>query len=156
VLGGWLDALFGWRLVFSRSGAVLAAAVMGFPLMVRAVRQALEAVDTRLEQAARTLGASPWDVWMRVTLPLMLPGILSGAVLAFAAALGDFGATITFAGNVRGETQTLSLAIYSLTQTPGGEQAALRLVWLSVALALAALWVAEACSRRVQRLLGRP
>ncbi len=116
---------------------------MSFPLMVRAIRLALEAVDRGLEAAARTLGASRLDVFASVTLPLMLPGIVSGCIVAFAAALGDFGATITFVGNVEGETQTLSLAIYSLTQTPDGDAAALRLVLISLMLALAALFVSE-------------
>jgi molybdate transport system permease protein len=154
-LGAWLQEWFGLRLVFTRWGAALAAAVMSFPLMVRAIRLALEAVDRGLEQAARTLGASRLDVFLTVTLPLMLPGILSGCVVAFAAALGDFGATITFAGNVQGETQTLSLAIYSLTQTPGGEAAALRLVLVSLALALAAMVVSERLAQRVRRQIGQ-
>ena len=128
---------------------------MSFPLMVRAIRLALEAVDTRLEAAARTLGASRFDVFVSVTLPLMLPGIVSGGIVAFAAALGDFGATITFVGNVEGETQTLSLAIYSLTQTPDGEAAALRLVVISLLLALSALIASDALARRVRRYIGR-
>lgn len=154
-LGHWLLEHFGLRLVFTRWGAVLAAAVMSFPLMVRAIRLSLEAVDRHLEAAAFTLGASRRDVFFSVTLPLMLPGVLSGAIVAFAAALGDFGATITFVGNVQGETQTLSLAIYSLMQTPEGDAAATRLVVLSLLLALAALMVSEWLARRVQRMLGR-
>jgi molybdate transport system permease protein len=154
-LGAWLNDVLGVRFVFTRSGAILAAAVMSFPLMVRAIRLALEAVDTRLEAAARTLGASRFDVFRNVTLPLMLPGIVSGCILAFAAALGDFGATITFVGNVEGETQTLSLAIYSLTQTPDGEAAALRLVVISLLLALSALIASDALARRVRRYIGR-
>lgn len=154
-IGGWLYDVLGIRLIFTRSGAALAAAVMSFPLLVRAIRLALEAVDRRLEAAARTLGASRLDVFTTVTLPLMLPGILSGCVIAFAAALGDFGATITFVGNVEGETQTLSLAIYSLTQSPGGDAAALRLVLISLTLALAALFVSEWLARRVRRFIGR-
>jgi molybdate transport system permease protein len=154
-LGSWLNDVLGVRFVFTRSGAILAAAVMSFPLMVRAIRLALEAVDTRLEAAARTLGASRFDVFRNVTLPLMLPGIVSGCILAFAAALGDFGATITFVGNVEGETQTLSLAIYSLTQTPDGEAAALRLVVISLLLALSALIASDALARRVRRYIGR-
>jgi molybdate transport system permease protein len=137
-IGGWLLETFGVRLIFTRWGAAVAAAVMSFPLMVRAIRLALEAVDRGLESAARTLGASRFDVFVSVTLPLMLPGIVSGCIVAFAAALGDFGATITFVGNVQGETQTLSLAIYSLTQTPDGDAAALRLVVISLVLALSA------------------
>jgi len=154
-VGGWLSETFGVRLIFTRWGAALAAAVMAFPLMVRAIRLALEAVDTGLEAAARTLGASRLDTFLNVTLPLMLPGILSGAIVAFAAALGDFGATITFVGNVQGETQTLSLAIYSLAQSPDGDAAALRLVLISLALAVSALALSEALARRVRHQLGR-
>jgi len=154
-LGGWLYETFGLRLIFTRWGAALAAAVMSFPLMVRAIRLALEAVDRGLEAAARTLGASRLDVFATVTLPLMLPGIISGCIVAFAAALGDFGATITFVGNVQGETQTLSLAIYSLTQTPDGDAAALRLVAISLVLAVTALFVSELLARRVRRYIGR-
>jgi molybdate transport system permease protein len=155
-IGGWLNETFGLRLIFSRSGAALAAAVMSFPLMVRAIRLALDAVDRRLEDAARTLGASRLDVFTNVTLPLMLPGIVSGGIVAFAAALGDFGATITFVGNVEGETQTLSLAIYSLAQSPDGDRAALRLVLISLVLALVALFMSEWLARRVRRYIGRP
>jgi molybdate transport system permease protein len=154
-LGGWLYEQFGLRLIFTKTGAAVAAAVMSFPLMVRAIRLALEAVDRGLEFAARTLGASRLDVFVTVTLPLMLPGILSGAIVAFAAALGDFGATITFVGNIPGETQTLSLAIYSIAQTPDGEAAALRLVLIALALSLAALAISEWTARRVRRWLGR-
>lgn len=154
-LGGWLYDVFGVRLVFTRWGAALAAAVMSFPLMVRAIRLALEAVDRGLEAAARTLGAAPLDVFFSVTLPLMLPGIVSGCIVAFAAALGDFGATITFVGNVQGETQTLSLAIYSLTQSPEGDAAALRLVVISLVLALLALLASELLAQRVRRYIGR-
>jgi molybdate transport system permease protein len=154
-IGGWLHEHFGIRLIFTRWGAALAAAVMSFPLMVRAIRLALEAVDRGLEAAARTLGASRVDVFFSVTLPLMLPGILSGCIVAFAAALGDFGATITFVGNVQGETQTLSLAIYSLTQTPGGDAAALRLVVISLAVALLALLASERLAHRVRLFIGR-
>jgi len=154
-IGGWLYETFGLRLIFTRWGAAVAAAVMSFPLMVRSIRLALEAVDRGLEFAARTLGASRLDVFSSVTLPLMLPGIVTGVIVAFAAALGDFGAIITFVGNVQGETQTLSLAIYSLSQTPNGDAAALRLVVISLTLALGALFVSEALARRVQRMLGR-
>lgn len=154
-IGGWLYETFGLRLIFTRWGAAVAAAVVSFPLMVRSIRLALEAVDRGLEFAARTLGASRFDVFLSVTLPLMLPGIVSGCIIAFAAALGDFGATITFVGNVQGETQTLSLAIYSLTQTPDGDAAALRLVLISLTLALVALFIAEHLARRVRRYMGR-
>ncbi|HTT09914.1 MAG TPA: molybdate ABC transporter permease subunit [Burkholderiaceae bacterium] len=154
-IGGWLYETFGLRLIFTRWGAAVAAAVMSFPLMVRSIRLALEAVDRGLEFAARTLGASRLDVFFSVTLPLMLPGVLTGSIVAFASSLGDFGATITFVGNVAGETQTLSLAIYSLAQTPDGEAAALRLVLISLVLALSALFVSEMLARRVRRMLGR-
>jgi len=154
-LGGWLHETLGVRLIFTRWGAALAAAVMSFPLVVRAIRLALEAVDRGLEAAARTLGASRTDVFLRITLPLMLPGIVSGSIVAFAAALGDFGATITFVGNVQGETQTLSLAIYSLTQTPGAEAAAARLVLVALAMAVGALFASELLARRVRRYIGR-
>jgi molybdate transport system permease protein len=153
-VGGGLYETFGLRLIFTTEGAAVAAAVMGFPLMVRAIRQALEAVDPGLEFAARTLGAGRFDVFRSVTLPLMLPGILAGAIVAFAAALGEFGATITFVGNVDGETRTLPLAIYTATQSPDGDAVAARLVTISFALALGGLVLAEAVSLRVRRLLG--
>jgi len=154
-LGHWLDVVFGVRLVFTTKGAALAAAVMSFPLMVRAIRLALEAVDSGLEQAARTLGATPWDTFRSVTLPLMLPGILSGAVVAFAASLGEFGATITFVSNIEGETRTLPLAIYTATQMPDGDAIAARLVAIAFALAVAMLLLAEWLARRVERAIGR-
>ncbi len=154
-LGGWLYETLGLRLIFTRYGAALAAAVMSFPLMVRAIRLALEAVDRRLEFAARTLGATRTDVFLSITLPLMLPGIVSGCIIAFASALGDFGATITFVGNIPGETQTLSLAIYSLAQTPDGDAAALRLVVIALVLAVGALFVSELLARRVRAWIGR-
>ena len=153
--GRWLSNTFDWQFVFTFRGAVLAAAVMALPLMVRAIRQSLEAVDGGLEAAARTLGASRARVFATVTVPLMAPGLLSGAVLGFAASLGEFGATITFVSNVPGETQTLPLAIYSALQQPGGDDAAARLVMLAVLLALAALATAQWCHRRVQRWLGQ-
>jgi molybdate transport system permease protein len=124
---------------------------MGFPLMVRAIRLAIEGVDRHLEEAAATLGATPWWTLATITLPLALPGILSGMVLAFAKALGEFGATITFVSNIPGETQTLALAIYSLTQTPGGDTHAMRLIWLSLAVSVVALLVSEALARRIAR-----
>lgn len=154
-LGAPLEEWFGIRLVFTSDAVVLATAVMGFPLIVRAVRLGLENVDEGLEAAARTLGAGRWDVFFTVTLPLMLPGILAGAVVAFAAGLGEFGAVITFASNVPGETQTLPLAIYTATQTPGGEATAARLAGISFALALAGLLLAELIARRMHRWLGR-
>jgi len=154
-LGAWLDQTFGIRLIFTTSGAVVAAAVMSFPLMVRAIRLSLEAVDSGLEWAARTLGATRLDAFMSVTLPLMLPGIVSGCMVAFAASLGEFGATITFASNIEGETRTLPLAIYTAIQTPDGDRVALRLVMLSLTLAIGALALAEVADRRIRRMLGR-
>jgi len=151
VVGAWLARAFGVTFAFRWTGAALAAAVMGFPLMVRAIRLAIEGVDRHLEEAAATLGASPWWTLATITLPLALPGILSGMVLAFAKALGEFGATITFVSNIPGETQTLALAIYSLTQTPGGDTHAMRLIWLSLAVSVAALLVSEALARRIVR-----
>jgi molybdate transport system permease protein len=154
-VGGLLEDWFGLRLVFTTGGAALATAVMSFPLIVRAVRLSLEAVDPGLEDAARSLGAGPLDRFLTVTLPLISPGILSGAITAFAAGLGEFGAVITFASNIPGETQTLPLAIYAATQTPGGEATAAKLAFVSFALAVAGLLLAELVSRRMQRLLGR-
>ena len=153
LVGGWL-AEVGIVFAFRWTGAALACAVMGFPLMVRAMRLSIEAVDARLEQAAATLGARPLAVFLTVTLPLSLPGILAGAVLAFAKAMGEFGATITFVSNIPGETQTLPAAIYTLTQVPGGEAGALRLTLISVALSMAALLLSELLARRIGRRLG--
>ncbi|MFZ5456034.1 MAG: molybdate ABC transporter permease subunit [Pseudomonadota bacterium] len=155
-LGAWLKDTFGIQLIFTTEGVVVAAAVMAFPLMVRAIRLSLDGVDRGLELAARTLGASRIDVLCTITLPMMLPGILSGAMMAFAASLGEFGATITFASNIEGETRTLPLAIYTATQTPDGDAIALRLVGLSMALAVAAIILSEWLNRRTQRWLGRP
>ncbi len=136
---------------FRWTGAALAAAVMAFPLMVRAIRLSIEAVDPKLEQASATLGASgPW-VFATVTLPLVLPGILAGAILAFAKAMGEFGATITFVSNIPGQTQTLPTAIYTFLQVPGGEASALRLVVIAVAVSMAALLLSEIVARRVAR-----
>lgn len=154
-LGAPLEAWFGVRLVFTTEGAALATAVMSFPLVVRAVRLGLEAADPGLEAAAATLGAGPLDRFAHVTLPLMSPGVLAGAVTAFAAGLGEFGAVITFASNIPGETQTLPLAIYAATQTPGGEATAARLAAVSFGLAAAGLLLAEWVARRMGRLLGR-
>ncbi|HUC68770.1 MAG TPA: ABC transporter permease subunit, partial [Stellaceae bacterium] len=139
---------------FTWKGAAIASAVMGFPLLVRAIRLSLETVDRGLEAAARTLGAKPWRVFLTVTLPLTLPGILTGAILAFARSLGEFGATITFVSNIPGETRTLPLAIYTLSQTPDGDAAALRLVILSFLLAMAALVTSEILARRMLVRLG--
>ncbi len=153
-LGRLLYDLFGVGLPVTWEGAALAAAVMAFPLMVRAMRLSLESVDRRLEAAARTLGAGPTGVFLTITLPLMAPGIVVGALLGFARSLGEFGATITFAANIPGETRTLPLALYTLTQTPGGEGAALRLTALSVALSLAALAASEFTARRLRARIG--
>lgn len=150
--GAWLAEL-GVVFAFRWTGAALACAVMGFPLMVRAMRLSLEAVDARIEQAAATLGAGPFAVFLTVTLPLALPGVLAGAVLAFAKAMGEFGATITFVSNIPGETQTLPSAIYTLTQVPGGEGPALRLTLISVALSVAALLISEFLAARAARRL---
>ncbi|MBP0447015.1 molybdate ABC transporter permease subunit [Roseomonas sp. SSH11] len=155
-VGSLLDEWFGMRLVFTTSGASLATAVMSFPLIVRAVRLSLDAVDPGLEAAARTLGAGPIDRFATITLPLIAPGILSGAITAFAAGLGEFGAVITFASNIPGETQTLPLAIYAATQTPGGEAVAARLAAISFALAVAGLLLADLAGKRLAGFLGRP
>ncbi len=150
-IGGWLYDHLGITLIFTWKGAALAAAVMAFPLMVRAIRLSLEAVDRKLEAAARTLGASPFDVFLSITLPLALPGVLVGVVLAFARGLGEFGATIIFVGNIPGQTRTIPIAIYTLTQDPGGDLAALRLSIISVVLALVALIASEVLARRIDR-----
>jgi molybdate transport system permease protein len=155
VIGGWLHRELGIQVAFTTGGAALATAVMTFPLMVRAIRLALENVDPGLEAAARTLGAGALDRFFSITLPLMLPGILAGAVTAFAAGLGEFGAVITFASNIPGVTRTLPLALYTAIQSPGGDATALRLAILSMILGLLGLLAAEALSRRVRRLLGR-
>jgi molybdate transport system permease protein len=157
---GWIGAplweWFGVTFAFRWTGAALAAGVMAFPLLVRAIRLAIEAVDPKLEEAAATLGASRLVVFATVTLPLILPGIIAGAVLAFAKAMGEFGATITFVANIPGETQTLPTAIYSFLQVPGGDAAALKLVLISVAVAMLALALSEWLSRRVAgRIAGR-
>ena len=147
-LGSWLEAQFGLVLVFRWTGAALAAAVMALPLMVRAMRLSIEAVDRRLVDAARTLGARPWRAFLTVTLPLSAPGIAAGAMLGFARSLGEFGATITFASNIMGETRTLPLAIYSGLQLPGAEAQVARLSLISIALSLAALVISELLVRR--------
>ncbi len=146
-IGAFLDQHFGIVLAFRWTGAALACAVMGFPLMVRAIALSIEAIDERLEQAAATLGAGRLAVFATVTLPLALPGILAGIVLSFARSLGEFGATITFVSNIPGETQTIPSAIYSLIQTPGGDGAALRLTVISVLISLGALVLSEAIAR---------
>jgi len=154
-IGGWLDRQFDIQLVFTTAGAALATAVMSFPLMVRTIRVSLDAVDRRLEDAARTLGAGPLDRFTSVTLPLMLPGVLAGAVTAFAAGLGEFGAVITFVSNIPGETRTLPLALYTAIQTPGGEALAARIALVSFSLGLAGLVAAEWLARRLRRALGQ-
>ena len=154
-LGAWLESAFGVRLAFTTAGAALATAVMTFPLMVRAVRLSLESIDPGLEDAARTLGAGPFDRFCTVTLPLMAPGIVAGAIIAFAAGLGEFGAVITFASNIPGETRTLPLALYTALQSPGGDALAARLAALSFLLGLTGLVLAEWVSRVLRRRVGR-
>jgi len=154
-IGGWLERWFGIELIFTRNGAALASAVMSFPLMVRAIRISLEHTDRGLEEAARTLGAGPLDRFASITLPLILPGLLAGSITAFSAALGEFGAVITFVSNIPGETRTLPLALYSALQEPGGERSAARLAILSVVLGLGGLLLSEWLARRVRRMLGR-
>lgn len=149
-VGQWLETV-GIVFSFRWTGAALAAAIMAFPLMVRAIRLAIEAVDPRLEAAAGTLGASPSWVFATVTLPLILPGVLAGSILAFAKAIGEFGATITFVSNIPGQTQTVPSAIYALLQAPGGEAAAGRLVLVSITVAMTALLLSEVLARRVAR-----
>jgi molybdate transport system permease protein len=154
-IGAWLERVFGIELIFTRNGAALATAVMSFPLMVRALRISLENVDRGLEDAARTLGAGAIDRFATITLPLMLPGVLAGTITSFSAALGEFGAVITFVSNIPGETRTLPLALYTALQTPGGDAAAARLAFISIALGLSGLLLSEWFARRVRRLLGR-
>jgi molybdate transport system permease protein len=155
MVGSFLAEHFGIVFAFRWTGAALACGVMSFPLLVRPIRLSIEAVDRKLEQAAGTLGASPWKVFATVTLPLAMPGVLAGMVLGFAKAIGEFGATITFVSNIPGETQTISSAIYSLIQTPDGDTAALRLVIISIGIAVAALIASEWFARRAtQRLHG--
>ena len=153
LVGGWLADHLGIVFAFRWTGAALACGVMSFPLLVRPIRLSIEAVDRKLEQAASTLGAPPWRVFLTVTLPLALPGIVAGMVLGFAKAIGEFGATITFVSNIPGETQTISAAIYSLTQVPNGDAAALRLVIVSIAIAMIALIASEILARRATRRL---
>lgn len=150
-IGAWLQAWFGVTVLFRWTGAAIAAGVMALPLMVRAMRISIEAVDRRLENAARTLGAGPWRVFWTLTLPLSVPGVLAGAVLGFARSIGEFGATITFVSNVPGETQTLPLAIYSALQQPGADAMVWRLSCVSVGLSLLALIVSELLTRRAGR-----
>lgn len=153
-VGSFLEEAFGLVFAFRWTGAALAAAVMAFPLMVRAMRLSIEAVDVKLEEAASTLGASRFWVFFTVTLPLILPGIIAGAILAFAKAMGEFGATITFVSNIPGQTQTLPSAIYAFLQVPDGEASAFRLVLVSIAIAMAALLLSEFVSARVARRIS--
>ena len=150
-IGGFLDQYFGIVFSFRWTGAALACGIMGFPLMVRAIRLSIEAVDHRLEAAAGTLGANPLWVYATITLPLILPGVIAGMILSFAKAMGEFGATITFVSNIPGETETLPSAIYTFIQVPGGESGALRLTLVSVVIAMAALVASEVLARRVTR-----
>jgi molybdate transport system permease protein len=154
-IGAWLHDQFGLRLAFSRAGAVLAVAVMSFPIMVRAIRISFDHMDAGLIEAARSLGAGRIDRLFSITLPLLLPGILGGAVTAFAAGLGEFGAVITFASNIPGETQTLPLALYTALQMPGGDAAAARIALISFALGLSGLLLSDALTRRMRRKMGR-
>jgi molybdate transport system permease protein len=154
-VGAFLYETFGVRLVFTAAGASLATATMAFPLMVRAIRLSVDALDPGLDEAARTLGAGKLDRFFTISLPLILPGILAGGMIAFAASLGEFGAVITFASNVPGETQTLPLAIYSAVQRPDGEAMAARLAAISITLAFAGLLLSEYLARRVKRMMGR-
>lgn len=153
-VGGWLHGTFGITVAFSWEGAVVASAVMAFPLMVRAIRLSLEAADRGLEAAARTLGSGPVRIFLTVTLPLIAPGILTGCILGFARSLGEFGATITFVSNIEGETRTLPLALFTAAQTPDGETGALRLILVSAALAMLALLGSELAAARLRRRLG--
>ncbi len=153
-IGSWLLSTFGIAIAFTWQGAVLASGVMAFPLMVQPVRLAFRMIDIRLEQAATTLGATPLRAFFTITLPLAFPGIVAGSMLCFSRSLGEFGATMAFVGNIPGETRTLPLAIYSFANVPNGEAAAMRLAVLSIVLALGALIVSHAISRRAERLLG--
>ena len=154
-LGGWLFSTFGIRFAFNWTGAALASAIITFPFQVRAIRLSLEAADPGLSDAAKTLGAGPFDRFVNLTLPLALPGILAGLLTAFAASLGEFGAIITFVSNIPGVTRTLPLAIYSAIQSPGGEAEAARLCLLSIALALIAVFAAEFAARAARRRISR-
>ena len=153
-IGAFLAEDLGIVLSFRWTGAALACAIMGFPLLVRAIRLSLETVDRKLEAAAATLGANPVWVFLVVTLPLIVPGIIAGMVLSFAKAMGEFGATITFVSNIPGETQTLPTAIYTYTQVPGGENGALRLTMVSILISIGALSISEWMARRVRRSLS--
>ncbi|ADT88593.1 molybdate ABC transporter permease subunit [Vibrio furnissii] len=153
-IGQWLNAWFGISFSFSWRGAVLACVVIALPLMVRSIRLSLEGVDPKLEQAARTLGASPLKVFVTITLPLTLPGVITGVMLSFARSLGEFGATISFVSNIPGETQTIPLAMYNFLETPGAEMEAARLCVISIVIALLSLFISEWVSRRMKHKLG--
>lgn len=155
LIGHWLKQHFGITIAFTWLGAAIASAVMGFPLMVRSTRLAMSQIDRKLELAAQSLGASPWRVFFTITLPLAMPGIVTGLILAFSRSLGEFGATITFVGNIEGETRTLPLAIYTYTQMPGGDMIAMRLVVISILIALSALIVSNLLERRMAKKMGR-
>jgi len=155
LIGKWLHEVFGITIAFTWIGAVVASAVMAFPLMVRSTRLAISQVDSGLETAAQSLGAHPFRVFFTVTLPLAMPGVVTGLILAFSRSLGEFGATITFVGNIEGETRTLPLAIYTYTQIPGGDMPAMRLVILSMVIALGALMVSEVLERKASKRIGR-
>lgn len=150
-VGSFLAETFGIVLSFRWTGAALACAVMGFPLMVRSIRLSIEAVDRKLEEAAGTLGASPFWIFLTITLPLILPGVIAGAILAFAKAMGEFGATITFVSNIPGETQTLSAAIYTFTQVPGGDVGAMRLTIVAILISFAALLASEFLAQKIAK-----
>src|SRR5688572_3961433 len=154
-IGAWLDQTFGIVFAFRWTGAALACAVMGFPLMVRAIRLSVESVDRKLEDAAGTLGANGAWVFLTITLPLIAPGLVAGSILSFAKSMGEFGATITFVSNIPGETQTLPTAIYMLTQVPGGDAGALRLMTISIFISMGALLLSEFLSRQAASLFGR-
>lgn len=153
-IGKYLFHWFGISFAFSWKGAVLASAVVAFPLLVRAIRLSLESIDLKLEQAAATLGASGWRVFFTITLPLSLPGVLAGVILGFARSLGEFGATITFVSNIVGETQTIPLAMYAFIQTPGAEAQTARLCFFAIILSLIALLLSEWLAKRMQKRLG--
>lgn len=155
LIGSWLNKTFGITIAFTWIGAVLASAVMAFPLMVRSARLAISQVDSKLEMAAQSLRASPLRVFFTITLPLAMPGVLTGIILAFSRSLGEFGATITFVGNIEGETRTLPLAIYSYTQMPNGDMAAMRLVVISILIALSALIVSNILEKKLNRRIGK-
>lgn len=154
MIGGFLHQHFGLQLAFNWKGAVLASATMAFPLMVQPVRLAFQMMDRRLESAAATLGANPWQGFATISLPLAIPGVVAGAILCFSRALGEFGATMAFVGNIPGETRTVPLAIYSALHQPGGEAAAARLATLSIMLAFAAMILSHVLTRRSERKLG--